>query len=158
MTRSRAPEIVAGLITLGLALLLFSETVGVAPEGVEAARNPVWYPRFLLALAGLASAGLVLRGVFGRGMETPQPSYPRLAGVTAVLAVYFWFFESVGFLATSILLIPALAFLIGYRRLAATVLVSLLFCVGLWYLFADLFVVRPPGPGVDTFLQMLTGG
>ena len=154
---SRAPDLVSGAVLLALTLLLAWETLVPLPEGIEAARNPVWYPRILLGLAGVASAGLLLRGLVGRGLTVPRPRYGRLAGVTAVLAVYFWVFGSAGFLLASAVLIPILAIVLGYRRIALAVLVSVLFCTGVWYVFAEVFVVRPPGAGVDTVLQLVRG-
>lgn len=155
--QSRVTEILSGLLLFGLTLLLFWGTLGGGPIEIEAARNPIWYPRILLTLAGLASTGLLLRGVMGRSMSLPHMNYARLTMVTAVLGVYFWCFGSVGFLLTSVVLIPVLALILGYRRIALAVVVSALFSIGVWYLFADVFVVRPPGAGVDTFFQMLQG-
>ena len=155
--QSRAPEILLGLILFGLTLLLFWDTLSAAHVEMEAALNPVWYPRVLLVLSGIASAGLLLRGVVGPGMTWPHPNYTRLGQVTAIIAVYFGIFNDVGILLTTFVLIPALALVLGYRRIGLTLVVSALFSIGVWYLFADGFVVRPPGIGVDDLFQMLKG-
>ncbi|MFT6402456.1 MAG: hypothetical protein ACJA2D_001778 [Pseudohongiellaceae bacterium] len=153
----RVPDLIGGIIFLLMSLVFWSQTNDPSFEGLEAARNPVWYPRLLLLLTGMASVVLILRSFTGKGIETPRPNFTRLCVITILLAVYFFMFEQAGFIPASIVLIPILSWILGYRRIGITLSVSVIFTVVIWYVFAEVFIVRPPGIGIDILLDVARG-
>lgn len=143
-------DLISGGVLLGASALLYAQTVGTGFSHAEIARDPVWYPRLLLILLALAAAGLVARGLVGPvDRAGAHPLWSRFAAVTLLVAIYFLTFDTVGFLVTSLVFVPALSLLLGYRRPLVTGLVTVLFVVLVWYCFAEIFVIRPPGIGLD---------
>lgn len=155
--QTRAPDLVAGAALAALAAVILSQTVGQGFGGRELARNPMWLPRLLAGLLAAASAALVLRALIGKGDTPPAPNVRRLASAGALVAAYMAAFAWFGYLGPSLIVIPALSWSLGYRRAGVCVAVSVGFVVGVWYLFAHVFVMRPPGPGVDAILAVVTG-
>lgn len=155
---TRISELVGGVFFMGLSLLFWWQTVGQSDEGVEAALNPIWYPRVLLVLMGITSALLIFRSIKGgSGEEVPLPNFRQTLIVLTVLIVFFYGFVEVGFLFASIVFIPLFNGILGYRRWGITTAVSLILTSIVWYLFAEVFVVRPPGIGIDELLQIMGG-
>jgi len=116
----------------------------------------MWFPRLLLILLAAASAGLIARGFVGAAEPgQPSPVWSRFALVTALVAAYFFAFDKAGFLIASLVFMPALTVLLGYRRWLVTGLVAVIFVVLVWYCFAELFVIRPPGIGLDDLSALL---
>ena len=148
MIRNRA-DMVAGVALLALAAVLYLDTVGTGFGRDEIARDPVWFPRVLIVLLALAAAGLLARGLALAGEPAARPRWRRLGAAAAAVGGYFLVFDLAGFLISSLVFLPAMAVLLGYRRPVATALVTIFFVAGVWYCFADLFVVRPPGIGID---------
>ena len=77
--------------------------------------------------------------------------------VAIVLAVYFLIFEQVGFIPASIILFPILSWILGYRNIVVISSVSVIFVISIWYLFAEVFSVRPPGIGMDQLINLFMG-
>lgn len=143
-------DLISGGVLLGVSALFYAQTVGTGLSHDEIARDPVWYPRLLLILLAAASAGLIARGLFGaKAQPQPQPVWPKFALVTLLVAAYFLAFDSAGFLIGSLVFMPALTLLLGFRRPLVTALVAVIFVALVWYCFAELFVIRPPGIGLD---------
>jgi len=155
--RARLPDLIGGAVFLGAAAVLFAQTRGTGPVRDEIARDPFWYPRVLLVLVAVAAIALVVRALLRRrDRETASaedPVWRRLAVAVAVVAAYFAAFEPAGYLVASLVAFPVFAFALGYRRVLVSAFVSLFFVVSVWFLFADVFVVRPPGLGIDDLLR-----
>jgi len=149
MPRSMS-DLIGGGAFLGVSALLYAQTVGTGFSDAEIARDPVFYPRLLMALLTLVSIGLVVRSLAGK-QERPQPTpvWWRLLAVVLLTAAYFLLFDVVGFLVASLVAMPALTVLLGYRRPLVIALVTVIFVVATWYCFAEVFVIRPPGFGLD---------
>lgn len=146
----RLSNLIGGGALLGVSVLLYSQSIGTGLEREEIARNPIWYPRLLLILLAIAAVFLILRSVIrSPGPAEADPAWGRLSAAAAVVAAYFVVFNEIGFVISSLLFLPLFSILLGYRRYFVTAVVAILLVIALWYLFAEVFVVRPPGPGLD---------
>jgi Tripartite tricarboxylate transporter TctB family len=148
MIRNRS-DLIGGAAILAVAGIFFMQTVGTGLDDDEIARNPVWFPRVLIVLLALSGLGLLVRGLLLADAPAPRPVWPRFALVAAGVGGYFAVFDLVGFLIASLVFLPAIAVLLGYRRYLVTLVVTCLFVAAVWYCFAEIFVVRPPGFGLD---------
>lgn len=149
-------SIVAGGAVLGISALLFTQMLPGQFSGVELARNPMTFPRFLLLLFALGGAGLVLRGLF-RGAqdrsEVPRVAWGRVLAVVALAGCYLAAFAPVGFIPATLVFLPAAMLVLGYRKAGVIAIVTLVAVVGLWYAFAEIFSIRPPGVGMDDLFR-----
>ena len=151
-------DVIAGGAVLGLSVLLFSQVLPGQFSGVALARNPMSFPRFLLALMAFGGTVLVLRGVFGSPTCIAPPIDWRRLGLAALLvAAYFTAFDPLGFAPATALFLPAIMVVLGYRRFAAIAIATALTISVLWFLFAEIFVIRPPGIGFDTVWRSVRG-
>jgi len=156
--RRRWADVWGGGAILGVSLLLLSQTLGDQFAHAEVARNPFWFPRLLLVLLTLAAVTMIVRGLATRQKEAGErPLWWRFLLVVAAVGLYLLTFDRAGFLIGSILFVPIFAALLGFRRPILSVVFSILFVSALWFVFADVFIVRPPGPGYDSLMDSLRG-
>jgi hypothetical protein len=78
----------------------------------------------------------------------------RLILGIAVTAAYFFLAGKVGFFAMTVIYIPVLSYLSGYRELRTILLSTFVFCIVLWLTF-DLAFNRPLPPEI---LALWIGG
>lgn len=148
----------AGGAILGLAALLFTQVLPGRFDDVPVARNPMSFPRFLLLLLALGGVALMLRGLTAAGRHVAlQAAWPRAASVAGLTLLYLVAFRPVGYLPATLVFLPAMMGFLGYRRPLVILVVTIATTVILWYLFAEIFVIRPPGAGLDTILRALGG-
>ncbi len=135
----------------GAAALLWV-SFGLQFEGTPISRDPAWFPQLLLTLMLVATAVLAGRALF-RAATAAVPSlrWQALAITLLLSASYLVAFVGVGFIPATLVLIPLMSWLLGFRRPWVIVLVTAGFTVGLWYAFTLLLNVTPPGPGLPTF-------
>jgi hypothetical protein len=153
-------SLIAGGAVLGISALLFTQVLPGQFEGVALARNPMTFPRFLLLLFAAGGAALFLRGLLTSGADTPDAppvAWRRTLAVVVLAGLYFAAFAPIGFIATTLVFLPAMMLVLGYRNALMIVAVTLLCTVGLWYAFAEGFSIRPPGIGIDDMLRALRG-
>ncbi len=149
-------DLVGGGVLLGASAVLYAQTVGKGFAHAEIARDPVWYPRLILVLLALASLGLIVRGLAGPADKGAQaPLWGRFLAVAAAVTAYFLLFDVAGFLLASLVFLPAMTVLLGYRRPLVIGLVAVIFVGLVWYCFAEIFVIRPPGFGLDELFAWL---
>ena len=149
-------DLVGGGVLLGASAVLYAQTVNKGFVHDEIARDPVWYPRLLLVLLALVSAGLIVRGLAGPVQKTGSvPLWGRFLAVAVAVTAYFLLFDVVGFLIASVVFLPAMTVLLGYRRPLVIGLVTVIFVALVWYCFAEIFVIRPPGLGLDELFAWL---
>lgn len=143
---------------LGASALLASQLQFDRFAEAALARNPMAFPGLLLLLFAFAGATLLLRGFRGSRPHAMIPvDWPRVIAVAVLLAAYFAAFQPLGFLPTSAVFFPAVVVLLGYRRPSVVLAVTIIALVVLWFLFAKVFVVRPPGVGLDELARSLLG-
>jgi putative tricarboxylic transport membrane protein len=135
----------------GAAALLWA-SFGLQFENTPISRNPAWFPQLLLTLMLIAAAVLAVRS-FIRTTATPITSmrWQALAVTLLISALYLAAFVSVGFIPATVVLIPLMSWLLGFRRPLVIVLVTAGMTIGLWYAFTLLLNVTPPGPGLPVF-------
>ncbi|MEY8827325.1 tripartite tricarboxylate transporter TctB family protein [Sedimentitalea sp. XS_ASV28] len=153
----RLENIIAGGAVLGISAILFTQLLPGQFEGVELARNPMTFPRFLLLIFALGGTFLVLSGLFGsRGPCTAkQPvAWGRVLALFIVTAIYLFAYAPIGFIPVTLVFLPVTILTLGYRRPLVIAIVTLVTVFGLWYVFAEGFSVRPPGIGIDDMLRM----
>ena len=149
----------AGGVVLGLSILLFCQVLPGQFSGVPLARNPMSFPRFLLALMALGGIALMLRGTLGIPVfAVPLVDWRRLGLVTLLVALYFAGFGPFGFLPSTALFLPAIMWALGFRNIGIMAAVTALTIVIPWFLFTDVFAIRPPGVGFDTLWRATGGG
>lgn len=148
-------SVIGGVAVIGLSALLGSQLLPGQFDDAAMARNPLTFPRFLLALFALGGIGLLLRGLLAHGTEAvwPRVAWPKMAGIAVVAGLYFWAFQPVGYLPASLVFLPVALLVLGYRNAVVIVLVTLITVPLLWYVFAAGFTIRPPGYGMDDLLR-----
>lgn len=149
-------SIIGGLAVLGLSAILFTQLMPGQFEGVPLARNPMTFPRFLLALFAIGGAFLVVRGLVSRAGSTwTKVAWGKVLGIVVLAAAYFWAFQPVGFVPATLVLLPLSFLALGYRNAKVIALVPLITVPLLWYVFAEGFSIRPPGFGMDDLWRLL---
>ena len=158
----RLINLIAGGALLGLSALFFAQTLSERFATAPLARNPMAFPRLLTLLLALGGAVLVVQALLARreakaGQAVAQVNWPRAVLIAAMAGAYFWAFESMGFLLATLVFLPLVIVAQGYRRMLVILPVTGVTLVALWYLFARVFRIRPPGPGLDDLLRLLAG-
>ena len=159
----RLINLMGGGAILGLSALFHAQTLSERFATAPLARNPMAFPRLLTLLLALGGTVLIVQALFARRGALPdaavaQVHWPRAVLITAMAGAYFWAFEIVGFLPATLVFLPLVIVMQGYHRALVILPVTAVTLVGLWYLFARVFQIRPPGPGMDDLLRMLAGG
>ncbi|MBF9033873.1 hypothetical protein HKCCE2091_06445 [Rhodobacterales bacterium HKCCE2091] len=160
MDRNRE-NLIAGGAVLGISALLFSQALPGQFAGVELARNPMTFPRFLLVIFAAGGAVLLIQGLVGRraaGSAGPGLAWRRVLAVLVLAGVYLAAFAPAGFIPATLVFLPAVIVTLGYRNPLVIAAVTLLTVAGLWYAFAELFSIRPPGIGIDDMIRAIGGG
>ncbi|WP_371056781.1 tripartite tricarboxylate transporter TctB family protein [Rhodosalinus sp. K401] len=153
-------SLVGGGAVLGISALLFTQVLPGQFSGVELARNPMTFPRFLLLLFAMGGAALALRGLFCGAQdrsEVPRVAWGRVFAILVLASCYFGAFAPVGFIPATLLFLPLSILVLGYRKPTVIAAVTLVAVVGLWYAFAEIFSIRPPGIGMEELLRMWGG-
>jgi hypothetical protein len=150
--------LVAGGAVLGISALIYSQVLPGQFAGVELARNPMTFPRFLLALFALGGVFLVIRGFFRAPRDRddmPVVAWQRVLLVLLLATAYFAAFAPLGFIPTTLIFLPTSMLLLGYRRPMVIAFVTIIAVIALWYAFTEAFSIRPPGIGIDNVLRIL---
>ncbi len=150
----RALDAVYGAVLLAAAGLLYLSSYADEVPGQPVSGNAVWYPRILLVLMATLSILLIGRGLLaGAQAALPGVRWRPLAAATALTGVYLASLQDVGFLPATLLLLPLMSWMLGFRRPAAIAVVTIGFTVAVWYGFNDLFNMTPPGPGLPSLVH-----
>lgn len=159
----RLVNLMGGGAILCLSVLFHAQTLNERFAAAPLARNPMAFPRLLTLLLALGGAALIVQALFVRRGAPPEDmvarvNWPRAVLIAAMAGAYFWAFEIVGFLPATLVFLPLVIVVQGYHRVLVILPVTAVTLVGLWYLFARVFQMRPPGPGMEELLRMLAGG
>ena len=151
MTR-RTLDLAYAAVWLVSAAALLWVSFGLHFEGTPISRDPAWFPQLLLTLMLIAGAVLALRALRSRSATSVDPVHWQALAITLLVsALYLVAFVGVGFIPATLVLIPLMSWLLGFRRPVAIALVTVGMTVGLWYAFALLLNVTPPGIGLPVF-------
>lgn len=108
---------------------------------------------FVPKVLGFILIGLSVLLYFDKSSETSQEKEKRkiskqdliaLMGVGALILLYIFLFELIGFVVTTALFVFTCSWTLGYRRLISNIVVSLVFPSALYYLFNYLLQIRLP--------------
>ncbi|MBA1148875.1 tripartite tricarboxylate transporter TctB family protein [Ectothiorhodospiraceae bacterium WFHF3C12] len=149
---SRVLNILYGVVFLGSSIYLYWVSVETGVDARRVSSDPMWYPQLLLILLGLCAGYLVLRSVLTREASPVQSVvWKPLAATLAAAGTYLAVFEKLGFVPSTVVLIPLLSWLLGFRRVAVLVVLTVSFTAAVWYGFHLLLNETPPGIGLPTF-------
>lgn len=144
-------DTVTGGLTLGVGLaalaLVPSEVRRDGFADFGDIRSPAFFPILVAGLMVLLSITLLIRSTFRAVPDVEMDRAPRVLAVTAALAAataaIFW----LGYLATAGLLIAALSWAFGNRRVWIILALAILVPAGVHFLFEGvLSVLLPAGP------------
>ncbi|WP_443636008.1 tripartite tricarboxylate transporter TctB family protein [Candidatus Njordibacter sp. Uisw_058] len=143
---------IAGIVLAVFATGAFSYAYDTLPQRVGL------YPKTVTGLMFLFSALLIGRSFLpafrNHEFEKFFLAGRRLILGIAVTAAYFFLAGKVGFFAMTVIYIPVLSYLSGYRELRTILLSTFVFCIVLWLTF-DLAFNRPLPPEI---LALWIGG
>jgi len=148
---NRALDVLYGTVLFAAAAALYWVSFDPQVAGRPIARDPEWFPRLLLTLMLIASVALAGLALARRATTLVHPVRWRALAITVAAAgMYLAGFYELGFVPATVVLIPAMCWLLGFRRPLVIAAVAVGFTIGVWYCFALLLNVVPPGPGLPT--------
>ena len=138
---------------LGVAAIAFGVWMFVSAMKLKS--GPDFWPK-------IVAGGIILLGVliFAMGFinlqkekkeekapakEKAKPQYLSVAAVMAVLVVYYFAFQTIGYTIPTFLMIGATAYILGYRKWKVLIPTSLIVSIALYLAFTKLFGIRFPG-------------
>lgn len=74
-----------------------------------------------------------------------KPRYLQVLTVIAVLIIYYFAFQYIGYTIPTFLMICVTSIILGYRNWKVMVIIALLISAGLYFAFSNLFGIRFPG-------------
>lgn len=118
-----------------------------------AGRGPVFFPRILLAIIALLSAGVVTQSLLrGNLAEDGSTAFEwrqmlSVALAAAVTGLYLYLIYVIGYLLASIAFSFVLPLVFGYRRWFAIAVFAAVYATATWYVFEVIFrIVLPKSP------------
>lgn len=149
--KTRLLDMTYGAVFCASASYLFWVSIATGTGASRISSDPMWYPQVLLVLLAICSGFLVLRGVLSRDTTRARAleCWPPLIVMTAS-AIYLVLFERVGLVPTSMVLIPVVSWLLGFRRPVVLAAIAIGFTCAVWYGFYYLINITPPGPALPT--------
>ncbi|MCC5811745.1 MAG: tripartite tricarboxylate transporter TctB family protein [Ectothiorhodospiraceae bacterium] len=142
----RLLDILYGTVIFGVAAFLYWYAVDTGISARRVASDPMWYPKVILVLLGLCSAILVVRGLFIRinTSASGRLEWRPMAVTLLVSGGALLLYERFGFLLVSLLVIPLLSWLLGFRRPIVLALITAGFTVVVWVGFRFGLGIRLP--------------
>lgn len=134
-----------------LAGILFYATKGF-PEIVQKVPGAGFWPRILAVVLLILSVALLLESLFSDQVKKEDPIRfrdPRMKKVylaLGMLALYMLILVYGGFIISSLLLVPALMYLLGERRVKMLIIVSLALTGTIYLFFTLLLRITLPQP------------
>jgi len=103
---------------------------------------PVAMLVLLMVLAAIRAATVLMRGTGPTGLSIDHPL--RAAGGFAVLILYAFAVQLLGFYTSTIVMLPLVAWIFGYRNPRGLALATVLFVGGIYIIFSLLMGQRFP--------------
>ncbi|MBM9595412.1 tripartite tricarboxylate transporter TctB family protein [Roseitranquillus sediminis] len=153
MSRTRVEFVVSLLVAVVFAYLFVESTNFSA----QSKRMPMWVTGFAVALClvwALQSGLALARHGAGEPLAQEEGELARLAGVVAAVVGYVLAIGYVGFFSATLVMMPLLAWSLGYRRWLTSLLVTAGFAIVLYAVFRLLLSVPLPP---EALLELLTG-
>lgn len=152
--KTRLLDVAYGAVFCASACYLFWVSVATGVGASRISSDPMWYPKVLLVLLAISSGYLMLRGALSRDTTRAKTLEwrPTLI-VLAASGMYLALFERVGLVPTSLVLIPLMSWLLGFRRPIVIAVIALGFTCAVWYGFYYLINITPPGPALPTLAR-----
>lgn len=140
-------NVAAGIVFIVIASFFFYHTLGLSPQNSA-------FPRALCALLFILGVTTLIQGIRTRSMiRKDKPiNYVRIFAVLATMAIYLSSLEKVGFILCTTILVPVIAFLLGYRKILPTLLGAIAFSILIFILFSRYLSIPLPR-GVLSFFQ-----
>lgn len=137
-------------IGLGIFLILFS-VIGLISTSTINVRmtaskvSPKAYPTILFIALIVCALFLIVQGI-RRREKSPYPTFnlKRILPLVGLLLFYAFFLKLIGFIATTLIFLVGAMLLLGERRPIVIIAVSLVFSVGLYFLFTKLLMIALP--------------
>lgn len=148
MSSSRYHDVIVSCAFLGGAALLWLETSRdqYATTGLRTTFTAVFFPRFLIVVIAVLALIILVRSLVRKpevGDSSPGGGR-RLLGFVIVTGLYAAGVSILGFAIATWIYVPAMLFLLGYRRPLVFVPVSLLTSPIAWYFFQHLLQIQLP--------------
>ena len=137
-------------IGLGVVLILLSG-IGLISVSTIAERTtasdigPKTYPTILLIILMICGLSLIIQGIW-RKKKKAAPSFDlkRVIPMTGLLLFYAFAFDIIGFIASTFIFLIGAMVLLGERRIFPILAISLIFSVGVYYLFGEFLMIAFP--------------
>ncbi len=153
MTRVSWATIIGGMVFL-LTGFLFYHTFDEAYQLsiLTAGKGPVFFPRFLLVLMFVLSAGVMWEGRKEKFAPATMRQSFFVLGTLGLTGVYIYSITAAGFLLSTIVFVFSLPWLLNYRNLVVISVMTAVYPVTAWYVFEKLFmIILPSSPWFDAF-------
>lgn len=122
-----------------------------AGVGYENSIGPEFFPAIMTIVVALLSLLLIIRSLWGKAVENGQG--PVMAGAStlflmglfmALLVVYVFLYEILGFILSSCLILPTGMFLLGERRILHAIIFPCILIGLAWLVFTKVMMVPIP--------------
>lgn len=143
---SRTLDLVYGTVLFAIAMALYWVSFDLQVAGRSIASDPAWFPRLLLGMMLIAAVVLGGRALARRSTARGVPLRGQALAITVGAAgLYLMSFYEIGFIPSTLVVIPVMSWLLGFRRPLVITLVTVALTITLWYAFTLLLNVTPPG-------------
>jgi len=141
----RARAVFGGFVGLVAASLLWhTYDSNYDGMGIGAEFGPMFYPRILLVLWLVLSAGLIIEALLLREKPIANQRWGMLLGTLVLVAGSTLLLNVIGFLFASLLFCILACLFLGYREPIGLVLTGIIFPICTWYLFHEILMIRLP--------------
>ena len=148
MKRVKKSNVIIGVITLGLAIFVYIETLGFPKEIVTpGAPLASFFPRIVAGLLGLSSIPLIISGIRAKPEALQAIKWRGIVKVVVVMvltAVYIILMPDIGFFILTPFLIVPVAVIMGERDWKRIVAIVSLFILMAYFVFFKGFGIMFP--------------
>ena len=152
------------MLAVGLLLLLFLIPFGIdSPKKIRfAALSPTYYPQIVAIILSVIGAAIIFKNrqpLIGKETDDLDEVHPnskmRIGGFLALLAVYSFSLEFLGFVLSGVLALAASLILAGERRAFIIIAMSLLLPISLFLFFYKVAYVPVPNGLLAPFIRWI---
>lgn len=138
-------------IVLGVAAYLGSSRF---PTGTSAdTLGAAFFPRLVAVIVMVLGASIIIGALrkkedekaAGKKAASKPVSHRRVIAIIALLFVYYFALLNIGYISSTFMLIMVGAYILNYKNIKVTLIVSSCISIGLYLLFTKVFYIRFPG-------------